>query len=41
LIPDTQLLLFEASEAPGVPIEDVSEVSRYVAALNHGVARMQ
>jgi len=28
----SDLLLFEASETPGVPLEDVQEVSRYVAA---------
>ncbi len=33
-LPD--LLLFENDEAPGVPLNDVQEVSNYVAALNHG-----
>lgn len=36
-----QLLLFEMEEAPGVPIDDVWEVSNYVAALNHGLKRLQ
>lgn len=36
-----QLLLFELEEAPGVPFDDVVEVSNYVAALNHGLARLQ
>jgi len=37
----SDLLLFENSEAPGVPIQDVQEVSNYVAALNHGMKRLQ
>ena len=37
----TQLMLFELEESPGVPFEDVVEVSNYVAALEHGVARLQ
>jgi Fic family protein len=37
----SDLLLFEASEAPGVPIDDVEEVSNYVAAMNHALARMR
>src|SRR6266542_1296468 len=35
----SDLLLFELEEAPGVPIDDVVEVSNYVAALEHGLAR--
>jgi Fic family protein len=35
----SDLLLFELDEAPGVPIDDVEEVSNYVAALNHGLKR--
>jgi Fic family protein len=35
------LLLFELDEAPGVPVDDVEEVSNYVAALNHGLRRMR
>ncbi|NPV82706.1 MAG: Fic family protein [Candidatus Aminicenantes bacterium] len=34
------LMLFELEEAPGVPLDDVVEVSNYVAALDHGVARL-
>jgi Fic family protein len=37
----TQLMLFELEESPGVPFEDVVEVSNYVAALEHGVARLR
>jgi Fic family protein len=37
----SDLLLYEQSESPGVPIEDVEEVSRYVAALNHGIRRLR
>ena len=37
----SDLLLFESEEAPGVPIEDVQEVSNYVAAMNHGLRRLQ
>src|SRR5579872_265001 len=33
------LLLFENDAAPGVPLEDVQEVSNYVAALSHGMKR--
>jgi Fic family protein len=34
------LLKHEIDAAPGVPEEDVREVSRYVEALNHGIARI-
>jgi Fic family protein len=37
----SDLLLFENNEAPGAPLEDVREVSNYVAALNHGLARLR
>ena len=37
----SDLLLFELEEAPGVPFEDVVEVSNYVAALEHGIRRLQ
>jgi Fic family protein len=37
----SDLLLFEINETPGVPFDDVVEVSNYVAALEHGVARMK
>lgn len=35
------LLLFELDEAPGVPTDDVEEVSNHVAALNHGLRRLR
>lgn len=37
----SDLLLFELEEAPGVPVDDVVEVSNYVAALEHGLARLR
>lgn len=37
----SDLLLFESDEAPGVPLEDVREVSSYVAAMNHGLKRLR
>jgi Fic family protein len=37
----SDLLLFELDEAPGVPFGDVVEVSNYVGALEHGVARLR
>ena len=37
----SDLLLFELDEAPGVPVDDVVEVSNYVAALEHGLARIR
>lgn len=37
----SDLLLFELDELPGVPIDDVVEVSNYVAALEHGMARLR
>lgn len=37
----SDLLLFELDEAPGVPFDDVVEVSNYVAALNHGLLRLR
>jgi Fic family protein len=37
----SDLLLFEADEIPGVPIDDVTEVSNYVAAMEHGLARLR
>lgn len=36
----SDLLLFELDEQPGVPLDDVREVSRYVAALDHGLSRL-
>lgn len=37
----SDLLLYELDEAPGVPLDDVEEVSNYVAALNHGLRRLR
>ncbi len=36
----SDLLLYENKEAPGVPMNDVQEVSNYVAALKHGLKRL-
>lgn len=36
----SDLLLFELDEVPGVPFDDVVEVSNYVAALEHGLQRL-
>lgn len=37
----SDLLLFELKEAPGVPLDDVTEVSNYVRALEHGLKRLR
>ncbi len=37
----SDLLTFELDQIPGVPLDDVQEVSNYVAALNHGLARLE
>lgn len=37
----SDLLLLELQEAPGVPIDDVTEVSNYVSDLEHGLARLR
>lgn len=37
----SDLLLFENDEAPAVPLDDVTEVSNYVAAVEHGVSRIR
>lgn len=37
----SDLLLFENEEAPGVPMDDVAEVSCYVSALNYGLNRLK
>ncbi len=37
----SDLLLYEQAVAPGVPVDDVQEVSNYVAALNHGLKRLR
>ncbi|MCP5298074.1 MAG: Fic family protein [Chromatiaceae bacterium] len=36
----SDLLLFEIEAAPGVPLDDVQEVSNYVAAMKHGLQRL-
>jgi Fic family protein len=36
----SDLLLFELDQASGVPLDDVTEVSNYVAAMEHGLARL-
>jgi len=36
----SDLLLFELEQQPGVPVDDVREVSNYVAALDHGLERI-
>ncbi len=35
------LLLHEEELAPGVPFDDIQEVSNYVAAMNHGLKRLR
>lgn len=37
----SDLLLFEMDEEPGVPLDDVQEVSNYVAALYHGLGLLE
>lgn len=37
----SDLLLFESEEVPGVPLDDVQEVSNYVAAMSHGLKRLR
>lgn len=37
----TDLLRFEAEAVPGTPVDEVREVSRYVAALHHGIKRIR
>ncbi|MEE4365243.1 MAG: Fic family protein [Desulfotignum sp.] len=36
----SDLLMFEFAHQPGVPLDDVQEVSNYAAALNHGLRRI-
>ncbi len=35
------LLMYELHEAPGAPLDDVREVSNYIAALDHGLSSIQ
>jgi len=37
----SDLLLYESDEAPSTPIDDVAEVSTHVAALQHGLTRIE
>jgi Fic family protein len=37
----SDLLLYESNEEPSVPMDDVVEVSSYVAALEHGLKRLR
>lgn len=37
----SDLLLFELEEVPGAPLDDVVEVSNYIAALDHGMKRLR
>jgi Fic family protein len=37
----SELLLYESGEAAVPPFDDVEEISRYVAALNHGLERLR
>jgi Fic/DOC family N-terminal len=37
----SDLLMFEAEERPGTPLDDVREVSNYVAALEYGLVRLR
>jgi Fic family protein len=37
----SDLLMYELNQPAGVPLDDVQEVSNYVAALNHGLQRLE
>ncbi len=37
----SDLLLYETAEAPGAPLDDVTEVSCYVSAMNYGLKRLK
>lgn len=37
----SDLLLFESESLPGVPLDDVQEVSNYVSAITHGMKRIR
>ncbi|HSU13011.1 Fic family protein [Longimicrobium sp.] len=37
----SELLMYESAGVSGVPMDDVQEVSRYVAAMNHGLQRLR
>lgn len=37
----SDLLLHEIEEVPGTPLDDIQEISNYVAAMNHGLKRLR
>ncbi|MCF6228137.1 MAG: Fic family protein [Planctomycetes bacterium] len=37
----SDLMVFEIAEEPGVPMDDITEVSSYVVAMNHGLKRLE
>ncbi len=37
----SDLLLYESEGMPGVPLDEVQEVSNYIAAMNHGLNRLK
>ncbi len=37
----SDLLIFESKGIPGVPLDDVQEVSNYIAAMNYGLKRLR
>ncbi|MBU1156292.1 MAG: Fic family protein [Proteobacteria bacterium] len=37
----SDLLLYESEELPGFPLDEVQEVSNYIAAMNHGIKRLR
>ncbi len=37
----SDLLLFETEDAPGAPLDDVTEVSCYVSAMNYDLKRLK
>lgn len=37
----SDLLLYESEELPGVPLDEVQEVSNYIAAMNYGIKRLK
>jgi Fic family protein len=37
----SDLLISEITEVPGIPVDDIKEVSNYVAALSHGLKRIR
>ena len=37
----SDLVMYENEQTPGVPVEDVEEVSNYIAAINYGIQRLQ